>query len=83
MECSGDIHPTSVLIGSPRTRTDFKSLESKIHEWKGSKVRAESKTVNIRYDNKGVFHLSANIATNPQFCLPLKNVIQLNLTNFY
>lgn len=27
-----------VTIGSPRTKSDFKALESKIHKWKETKV---------------------------------------------
>lgn len=41
-ECLVDIHPNAVLIGSPRTRSDFKALKSKIHAWKEGKVRVES-----------------------------------------
>lgn len=40
-EFSIKIPPDTIIIGSPRTRNDFKLLESKIHKWKDSKVRPE------------------------------------------
>lgn len=68
-EYSIDIPPDTIMIGSPRTRNDFKLLESKIQKWKDSKVRpvfSECNTIFLVF-NYRKFNSKGKITTKTRF----------------
>lgn len=68
-EYSIDIPPDTIMIGSPRTRNDFKLLESKIQKWKDSKVRpvfSECNTIFLVW-NYRKFNSMGKVTTENRF----------------
>lgn len=71
-EYSIDIPPDTIMIGSPRTRNDFKLLESKIQKWKDSKVRpvfSECNTIFLVW-NYRKFNSMGKVTTGNRFSFP-------------